>query len=157
MEQLLRPMITRELPLQARPPRFANTVLILTMAWSAAWFLYTILGHKPYLYQKLAPAAVALSCLLLLRCSAAVREVGALSLIGVLGGLYAAEWALGSIDQEGRLRRAYEQEAVRSGIPFDSRPRIQVIAELRRQGVAAYPGFYPYLMLTAPCPWMAAI
>jgi hypothetical protein len=35
-------------------------------------------------------------------------------------------------------------------VPFDARTRIQAIADFRSHGVAAYPPFYPYLLLDSP-------
>ena len=90
-----------------RGPRFANWVLIVCVAFSYVWFLYAIFGHKPHLYQKLVPAIAAIFSMLILRARASVRTIAALIFVGLLGGLYSAELALGMIDpMSGSLRGA---------------------------------------------------
>jgi len=71
--------------------------------------------------------------------------------IGFGVGLYAAQmFALMLVDPDRPQMQAIEKEAKAASISFDGRTRIQVISDLRRQGVAAYPPFYPYLLLDSP-------
>jgi hypothetical protein len=127
--------------------RFANGVLITSLALSGLWFLYAILSHKPHLYQKLLPAAAAAFCLLVLRARPSIRLIAALALLGVWGGLYSAEVALRMIDPVTAKRKQAAQQA---GIPFDPRTRLQVIMDFRRKHVVAYPPFIPMLLLNSP-------
>jgi hypothetical protein len=134
----------------SRGPRFANWVLIACLLFSAAWLLYAIASHKSHLYQKLVPSLAVIFCLLALRSRASVRTVVALVIVGVWGGLYAAELALNLIDPAAGRRNEIRKVAQRAGTPFDGRTRLQVVTDLRKKGVLAYPTFYPYLLFDSP-------
>ena len=85
-----------------------------------------------------------------MRARASVRTIAALIVIGLLGGLYSAELALGMIDPDAAKRDRIKKAAHQAGIPFDARTRLQVITDFRKNGVVAYPPFYPYLLLSSP-------
>src|SRR5207248_6703505 len=65
-------------------------------------------------------------------------------------GLYCAELVLEMRDPEAAKRDRIRKAAQQDGIPFDPRTRLQVITDLRKHGVVAYPPFYPYLLLNSP-------
>lgn len=128
----------------------ANGVLILGHLFSLAWLLYVILDHKPHWYQKLVPAGAAVCCLALLKLAPAARAIAALILAGLFGGLYAAEIALGMLDPERARQEAIRKVAQKNGVPFDSRTRLQVITDLRKRKILAYPPLYPFRLLGSP-------
>jgi hypothetical protein len=129
----------------------ANGMLIATSLYAFAWCLFSVLHHKPQLYLKLGPAAVSLASILALRLRPASRMMVMSLLIGAGVGLYATEAvALALIDPDRSFREAVRNNAVRSGLPYDGRAKIDVIMDLRRRGVPAYPPFYPYLTLGSP-------
>jgi hypothetical protein len=142
--------MTKQGELIPRGVRGANGVLILGHLFSLAWLLYTILDHKPHLYHKLIPAGAAVCCLVLLKLSPAARVRAALALGGLLGGLYAAEIALGMLDPERARQEAIRKVARDKGVPFDARTRLQVITDLRKRSILAYPAFHPYTLLDSP-------
>jgi hypothetical protein len=126
----------------------ANGMLIATSLYAFAWCLFSILHHKPQLYLKLGPAAVSLASILALRLRPRIRIMTMSLAIGAGVGLYAAEAvALALIDPDRSFREAVRDTAGRSGLPYDGRDKIDVIVELRRRGIQAYPPFYPYLTL----------
>ncbi|MFP5287336.1 MAG: hypothetical protein ACLGI9_16485, partial [Thermoanaerobaculia bacterium] len=127
-----------------------NGVLILGHLFSLAWLLYAVLADKPHLYQKLLPAAAAVGCLALLKLAPAARVRAALALAGLFAGLYAAEIALGVLDPERARQQAIRKVARDKGVPFDARTRLQVITDLRKHDVRAYPTFYPFHLLDSP-------
>lgn len=133
--------------LESRGARFANGLLILGHLFALAWLLYVVLGDKPHLYQKLIPAGAAACCLVLLKLAPAARVAAALVLVGSLGGLYAAEIALGMLDPERARQEAVRKVAQQRGVPFDPRTRLQVITDLRKRGTRAYPAFHPFRLL----------
>jgi hypothetical protein len=129
----------------------ANGLLIATSLYALAWCLFSILHHKPQLYLKLGPAAVSLASILALRLRPASRMMAMSLLIGAGVGLYASEVAaLALIDPDRSFREAVRNTAVRSSLPYDGRAKIDVIMDLRRRGLPAYPPFYPYLTLGSP-------
>jgi hypothetical protein len=129
----------------------ANGMLIATSLYAFAWCLFSILHHKPQLYLKLGPAAVSLASILALRLRPRSRMMAMSLLIGAGVGLYAAEAiALALIDPDRSFREAVRNTAVRGGLPYDGRAKIDVIMDLRRHGIQAYPPFYPYLTLRSP-------
>ena len=123
----------------------ANGVLIAASLYSAGWCLFSILQHKP-LYLRAVPAAVALAAALALTLRPAIRMAVVSLLIGAGVGIYSTELvAMALIDPDRALRQAVRNDAVKHGRPYDGRAKIDVITDLRRQGVPAYPPFYPYL------------
>jgi hypothetical protein len=134
---------------QIRTPRLINAVLAVTAVYSAAWLVYALAADKQ-LYQKIGPAAVALGCLVVFRFGVAVRVVTALLIGGIVLGMYAGEIVLGMSDPELKLEQAVRKEAARAGTAFDGRTRFQVIMDLRRQGVSAYPPLYPHVLIESP-------
>jgi hypothetical protein len=83
----------------------------------------------------------------------AIRMAVASVCIGAGLGLYFAQLiALIVADPERPALQQMEKAAKRDDLPFDRRTRVQVIADLRRRGVAAYPPFYPVFLLDSPLP-----
>ena len=129
----------------------ANSVLFTASAGSAAFCLYCIASHKDHLYLRLAPAMIGIAAPLLMKFRPVFRLMAAAVVIGLGVGLYVAQgFALMLVDPDRPALQALEKEAKAARVPFDGRTRIQVIEDLRSQGVAAYPPFYPYLLLDAP-------
>jgi hypothetical protein len=128
----------------------ANFILIATSLYSLAWCAFSVVHHKP-LYLKAGPAVVALAAALALKLRPAVRMTAVSLVVGAGVGIYATELvAMALLDPDRSLRQAVRAAATQDGVPFDTRPKIDVIADLRRQGVPAYPPFYPYLTFDAP-------
>jgi hypothetical protein len=72
-------------------------------------------------------------------------------LIGAGVGIYTTELvAMVLVDPDRALLEAVRNDAVQHGRPYDGRSKIEVIMDLRRQGVPAYPPFYPYLTFADP-------
>jgi hypothetical protein len=129
----------------------ANGVLIATCLYALAWCLFSVLHHKPQLYLKVGPAAVALAALVTLRLRPSLRMMAMSLLIGAGVGIYTTELvALALIDPDRSFREAVHKDATLHGLPYDGRDKIDVIMDLRRQGVPAYPPFYPYLTFGDP-------
>jgi hypothetical protein len=140
---------TKHSYLRALP--LANCVLIATSLYSLAWCFSSMLQHKPQLYLKAGPALVALSAALALKLRPALRMTAMSLLIGAGVGIYATELAaIALIDPDRVAREAVRIEARQHGLPFDGRAKIDVIMDLRHQGISAYPPFYPYLTLAVP-------
>ncbi|HSG39203.1 MAG TPA: hypothetical protein VLE27_06160 [Thermoanaerobaculia bacterium] len=133
------------------PPgvRVANGVLILCHLFALAWLLYAVLSHKP-LCHKLVFAAAAVLLLALLKLAPHARIIAALILAGFFGGLYLAEIALSMLDPVRARQEAIRKVARERGVPFDSRTRLQVITDLRKRNIRAYPAFYPFRLLDSP-------
>jgi len=128
----------------------ANGVLIAASLYAAGWCVFSILQHKP-LYLKAGPAMVALAAAFALTLRPAIRMTAMSLLIGAGVGIYATELvAMALIDSDRSLVDAVRNDAVQHGRPYDGRAKIDVIMDLRRQGVAAYPPFYPYLTFPDP-------
>jgi hypothetical protein len=129
----------------------ANGVLIAASLYSLAWCVFSILNHKPHLYLKVGPAVLAAGAALALKLRPAVRLTAMSLLIGAGVGIYSAELvATALIDEDRATREIVRTTAIHDGQPYDGRAKIDVIMELRRQGVPAYPPFYPYLTFPAP-------
>jgi hypothetical protein len=130
---------------------FANGALLAISIGSLGWCLYSIVSQKSHLYVRLAPAIIGLAAPVLLKFKPAVRLMAASVLVGAGMGLYAAQmFALVLTDPDRPALQAMEKEAKQAGVPYDGRTRIQAIEDFRRRGVAAYPPFYPYLLLDSP-------
>jgi len=128
----------------------ANGVLIAASLYSAGWCVFSILQHKPF-YLKAGSAAVALAAALALTLRPTIRMTAMSLLIGAGVGIYATELvAMALIDPDRSLLEAERNDAVQHGRPYDQRSKIDVIMDLRRQGVPAYPPFYPYLTFPDP-------
>jgi hypothetical protein len=130
----------------------AHSVLFAASGGAVAFGLYCVASHKSHLYLRLVPAlVVGVIAPILLKLRVAVRLMAAAVFIGCGVGLYLAQaFALVLVDPDRPALQVMEKEAKAAGISFDSRTRVQVIADLRKQGVAAYPPFYPYLLLDSP-------
>lgn len=130
----------------------ANGILFAVSAVSVAFCLYTIAaGHKSHLLFRLAPAVLGVAAPGLIRFRPSVRLMASAVFIGVCAGLYLAQlFVLVLTDPDRPTLQAMEKEAKAEHVRFDSRTRVQVIADLRSHGAAAYPPFYPYLLLDSP-------
>jgi hypothetical protein len=129
----------------------ANGVLIATSLYALGWCLFSILQHKPQLYLKAGPAVIALSAGLALKLRPTLRMMAMSLVIGAGVGIYATELAaMALIDPERAAYEAVRTEAKQHGLLFDGRAKIDVIMDLRRRGLSAYPPFYPYLTFDAP-------
>jgi hypothetical protein len=129
---------------------FANGVLIAASLYATGWCVFSIQQHKP-LYLKAAPAVVALAAALALMLRPAVRVTAMSLFIGAGVGVYSTELvAMALIDPDRALREAVRNDALKHGRPYDGRAKIDVITDLRRQGIPAYPPFYPYLTFGDP-------
>ena len=130
----------------------ANTVLIALAVVSMAFGLSSVADRKAHLSVRLIPALAGIAApLLALKLKPAIRMVAASACVGAGVGLYSAQLvALVLTDPERPALQAMEKAAKQDGVPFDGRTRVQVITDLRRRGVAAYPPFYPLLLLESP-------
>ena len=128
----------------------ANAVLVVTSLYAVSWSLFSVLHHKP-LYLKLGPALVAVAAALALRLRPVERLIVMALLIGAGIGIYGSE-LVGTLlsDPDRSEREAIRDVAIREGRPYDGRSKVDVIMDLRRQGIAAYPPFYPYFTFRAP-------
>lgn len=130
----------------------ANSVLISSSIGSVVWCIYAVINQKSHLSVRVAPAIlVGIMALLLLRFQPAVRLLAVSVLVGGCVGIYSSQLlALVLIDPERPTLQAMQEEARKANVAFDGRTRIEVISELRGQGIAAYPPFYPYQVLESP-------
>ena len=130
----------------------ANAVLLAVACVSLAFGLSSVAAQKAHLWVRLIPALAGVAtALLALRLKPAIRMLVASACVGAGVGLYSAQLiALVLTDPERPALQAMEKAAKQDNLPFDGRTRVQVITDLRRRGVAAYPPFYPLLLLDSP-------
>lgn len=140
----------RTTPRYLRALPLANAVLTAGALYSFAWCLFSVLHRKPLSYEA-GSAAAALAAALALKLRPAARMTAMSLLLGAAVGLYFAELvAMAIVDPDRSSREAIRNAAAQDGVPFDGRAKIDVIVDLRRQGIPAYPPFYPHLLLEAP-------
>lgn len=129
---------------------WANGVLLAVSLYALAWCFFSIVQHKP-LYLKAGPALVSVAAALALKLRPTVRLMATSLLVGAGAGIYLTEAvAMALIDEDRSAVEAVRDDAARHGRPYDGRAKIDVIMDLRRQGVPAYPPFYPYLTFSEP-------
>ncbi len=130
--------------------RAANSIFILVALVLLLLAAYFVHAHKP-LYVQVAPAVLALACLLLLLARPAIRIFAASLIVGTVAGLYATELISRMLyNDDLPYERGVRQAAAAAGIQYDPRTRLEAILEYRSQGVKAYPPFYPYLLVDDP-------
>ena len=128
----------------------ATGALALASIVSLAICAWVVLKHKPVVLS-MAPAAVALASAGALRLRPAARLMAAALAIGAGAGMYASEAiAMGLATAEPSGNDLVRDAAQADGVPYDSRPKIDIIMELRRRNVAAYPPYYPHRTFEAP-------
>ena len=131
---------------------FANAVLLAVAIVSLAFGLSSVAAQKVHLWVRLIPALAGVAApLLALKLKPEIRMLAASVCVGAGVGLYSAQLiALVLTDPERPALQAMEKAAKQDSLPFDGRTRVQVIMDLRRRGIAAYPPFYPLLLLDSP-------
>jgi hypothetical protein len=114
-------------------------------AWSA-------IHGKSHLFARLAPAlTVAVFVPLLFRFRPAARMLAASVFVGLGAGVYCIEaLSLALVDPDRPALQAMVAAARKDGVAYDDRTRLEVLTDLHRGGVAAWPPFYPYLLLNSP-------
>ena len=128
----------------------ANLLLVLAgIAFLGLAAYFTIL-HKP-LYVRAGLVVVGLGCLALLAVTATIRILAASVMIGAFAGLYATELVSRVIyNADLPYQRDVRKAAAAAGVQYDPRTRLEAILDYRRDGIRAYPPFYPYLLVDDP-------
>jgi hypothetical protein len=130
----------------------ANVILVAIVLAAAALGAYSWMHAQSHLLLRLAVVLiVSASVGLLFRFGLVVRVLGASVFLGLGLGVYTVEGlSIALTDPDRPALHAMEEAAKKDGIIFDDRTRLEVLAELRSRGVAAWPPFYPYLLLNSP-------
>jgi len=137
---------------QRRRGKFSDFVIVGAALYAAAVLTYAWLRRSFLPAAGLAafavlPAVFLVLCAAMLRRSPAARARFALAVAVTGAGLYALEAFLLLSSGERLLSRARASAAAREGVRFDTRPKREVVADLRAAGVEAYPTFHPSLIV----------
>jgi hypothetical protein len=130
----------------------ASFILLVILFAAVAFGFYSVQGGKSHLLVRLAPdLGVAVSVAALFFFRPAARMFGASIFIGLGMSAYCIEALSGAlVDPDRPALQAMETTAKKAGIAYDGRTRLEVLADLHRKGVIAWPPFYPYLLLNSP-------
>ncbi|MEQ9327042.1 MAG: hypothetical protein RJQ21_07080 [Rhodospirillales bacterium] len=126
--------------------RFTSILLAATAALAAAVLVLVIVRYPVGDFDMLqmavylgAPAAIALTALSCLRLSAENRMMVIISGFSALVAVYAAEaWFAVAPPEDFRFDRSR---------PFDTRSKLDVLADLRADGKEAYPAIHPHFFM----------
>ncbi|AOX02977.1 hypothetical protein BJP34_29210 [Moorena producens PAL-8-15-08-1] len=141
-----------------QPEKFANIVLTCAIT-----FCLAVLIHSTFLsplspeqltkYYLVAVAGLLLFGFALLKWREETKVNFALALLSMGFALYVLEVLLffgvaGGIRKptEERIRLEGIKRAQQSGVPFDKRTKLQVLMDLRKEGIEAYPGFHAFFL-----------
>jgi hypothetical protein len=130
----------------------ANGVLLAVVVAAVGFCAWSTASGKSHLLARLAPAmAVAVSVPMLFRFGPAARMLTASVFIGLAVGVYCSEaLSLALVDPDRPALQSMAVSARKDGVAYDSRTRLEVLADLHSRGVVAWPPFYPYLLLNSP-------
>jgi hypothetical protein len=132
--------------------RAADAVLLAVVLAALVFCAYSTLAGKSHLLARLAPAlAAAVFVASLFRFRPPIRMLAASVFIGLGAGVYCIEaLSLALVDPDRPALQAMIESAKKDGAAYDARTRLDVLADLRTNGIAAWPPFYPYLLLNSP-------
>lgn len=129
--------------------RFTGVLLAAAAALAAVVLVFVLLRYPVGEFDSLqmavylgGPSLVALAALACLRLSAENRMVAIISGFSVLIAVYAAEaWLAVAPPEDIRFDRSS---------PFDTRSKLDVLADLRAEGKEAYPAIHPHFFMPRP-------
>jgi len=128
-----------------------NGLLLSLILGAVTWCGYSVSQHKSHLVVRIAPAiAILIGLPILFLFKPVARFLAASILIGFGTGVYLAEaLAVMLVDPDRPALQAMGKAAKQDGVVFDERDRIEVLSDMRRRNIKAYPPFYPYLLLNS--------